>query len=204
MLGHCHRLTQTIDRVRLSTWTAQMASRVYLSKGATAEAKRKRQARVAELLCDCVTASRIATQITEEFGCNTRTAWKDIKHVRTVILPTWYLWGDQRSMAIESVAKLERIAHIAIEKGDLNNAIKAIRLVMELCGLNSAQQIAKGRDSLLQQIEDMRATRERTTGQSGEVPLAQFNQIRSMFRRPALTPEEYATYTKAAGSNGHN
>lgn len=167
--------------------------------------KLRRQALVTDMLTKCYSPGKIAAEVMKEFSCCRATAWNDIKHVRTKVLPSWYQWDDKRTMAIEVAVKLERIACIAITKGNLHVALQALKQYAELAGLNSAQQIAGRKDTLRGELMALRAQLVERAKEDSDQPgprqisLEAFNQVRSMYALSTMTRDEFGEYRRLIG-----
>lgn len=127
--------------------------------------QKRRVARVLEMLVGGVPTGDVQREAAKEFGCDERTVRRYITEVRHEILPSWYEWSDQRVLAAEHIAKLERVYARATAKGDLRTAVAALRQQAEIQGLNAAAKLqVEGRVAVdgkvalgVERINDLRA-----------------------------------------------
>ena len=170
--------------------------------------KRERIAVVLEMLVAGVPTGAIQTELAKRWSCTQRVIRGYISHCRLRILPTWYEWADQRAVASELIAKLERICAKAITADDFQSAVRAIRQQAELYGLNSARQIARERDSLAMQLAELRRDRDAPEGSAEDAPRDQANAVRQVYgQRTFASQEDYANWVAALGprsSDGGN
>ena len=168
--------------------------------------KRQRIAIVLEMLVACTPVGAIQTKLSKRWGCRSRTIRTYITECRTKILPTWYEWSDQRVVATEMIARLDRIASKAVKARDYQAAVRALRQQAELYGLNSARMIAQERDSLAMQIEQLRKSQGEGAPAGGNAPMDQANAVRQVYgQRRFENAEEYAAWVaKLAPQTGGN
>lgn len=157
--------------------------------------KRERIALVLEMLVGGVPVGTIQTELSKRWECNSRTIRGYISECRCKILPSWYEWADQRAVASELIAKLDRVYAKSVAAGDHQSAVRAIRQQAELYGLNSARQIAKERDSLALQLEQLRKGRDEGAGNASGAPRDQANAVREVYgQRTFATQEDYQAW----------
>lgn len=162
--------------------------------------KRERIALVLEMLVGGVPAGTIQTELAKRWSCTQRAVRGYISECRCKILPTWYEWSDARAVASELIAKLDRVYAKSVAAGDHQSAVRAIRQQAELYGLNSARMIAKERDSLAQQLEQLRRDRDAPEGSADDAPRDQANAVRQVYgQRTFATQEDYARWVASLG-----
>ena len=160
--------------------------------------KRERISVVLEMLVSGVPTGLIQSELAKRWGCTRRVIRSYISECRCRILPSWYEWADQRAVASELIAKLERIAAKAAAADDFQAAVRAIRQQAELYGLNSARQIARERDSLAMQLAELRKSNAAPEGSAEDSPREQANAVRQVYgQRTFATQEDYARWVAA-------
>lgn len=133
-------------------------------------ARKARHALVIEMLTACHQPSRIVWAVAEQHEVAESTVWKDIRYVKKYILPSWYEWEDKRQLAIEAVAKLDRITRLALDTGQLKVAIDAIKQVCALQGLFAPVQVIH---------------------RSADFGIEAFNAVRQIYSLPVLSEDEF-------------
>lgn len=168
----------------------------------------QRRAKALEMLCGATPRAQIARLLQDEFGCSRTAAYRDIQMARRE-LPKFWEWKEHRRMISELLVRLDHVVEKALAKGALHAAVRALREQAELLGLNSARQVARERDTLRGQLEELRSSRGQADDAPGDndAPLEQINYFRSLYGQPPYTPERFEELRASgqpAGSRGGN
>jgi hypothetical protein len=165
------------------------------------ELKRKRKAKVLDMLSNGVPYINVRNMCAKEFEVTTRTVEKYIAEVRADI-KSCYSATEIKLIVAEAIMKAERLYARAIAEKDLKTALGTLRWIGELYGIHGSMQVARlhsenqARLMALTNSAEQTGTDERKGGQRASLPKNAHDEARAAYGLPPTTTEAWETWHK--------